>query len=62
LLEARDYVDIPWADEEDDMVSVTVGGWESSVGGWWRGEPIPSLQRLLDRSWSLGFVEALWAR
>jgi hypothetical protein len=24
-------VDIPWADEEDDMVSVTVGGWESSV-------------------------------
>jgi hypothetical protein len=43
-------VDIPWADEEDDMVSVTVGGWESSVGGLWRGESIPSLQRLLDRS------------
>jgi hypothetical protein len=32
------------------MASVTVDGWESSVGGWWRGEPIPSLQRLLD--WS----------
>jgi hypothetical protein len=50
MLEPRDYVDISWANEEDDMVSVTVGGWESSVGGWWRGEPIPSLQRLLDRS------------
>jgi hypothetical protein len=33
MLEPRDYVDIPWADEEDDMVSVTVGGWESAVGG-----------------------------
>jgi hypothetical protein len=62
MLETRDYVDIPWADEEDDMVSVTVGASESSVGGWWRGEPIPSLQRLLDRSYSLGFVGALCAR
>jgi hypothetical protein len=35
MLEPRDYVDIPWADEEDDMVLVTVGSWESSVGGWW---------------------------
>jgi hypothetical protein len=50
MLEPRDYVDIPWADEEDDMVLVMVGDWESSVGGWWRGESIPSLQRLLDRS------------
>jgi hypothetical protein len=33
MLEPRDYVDIPWADEEDDMVSVMVGGWESSVDG-----------------------------
>jgi hypothetical protein len=28
---------------------VTVGGWESKVSGWRRGEPFPSLQRILDR-------------
>jgi hypothetical protein len=31
------------------MVAVMIGGWESTVDGWRRGEPIPSLQRLLDR-------------
>jgi hypothetical protein len=31
------------------MVAVTIGGWVSAVGGWRRGEPFPSLQRLLDR-------------
>jgi hypothetical protein len=28
-------VDISWADEEDDMASVTIVGWESSVDGRW---------------------------
>jgi hypothetical protein len=64
MLKPRDYMDIPWADKEDDMVSVMVGvgSRRSAFSGWWRGEPIPSLQRLLDRSFSLGFVGTLWAR
>jgi hypothetical protein len=35
MLKPRDYMDIPWADKEDDMVSVMVGvgGRRSAVGG-----------------------------
>jgi hypothetical protein len=52
ILERRDYEGVPWAEEDEDMTSVTVGvvGWRSTVGCRRRGEPIPSFQRLFDRS------------
>jgi hypothetical protein len=49
-LGSRDYEGIPWADEDEEMTSVKVGveGRRSDVGG--EVVPIPSLQRLFDRS------------
>jgi hypothetical protein len=51
-LEPRDYEGVPWGDEDEDMTSVWV---DVEVVGRRSGDegevvPIPSLQRLFDRS------------
>jgi hypothetical protein len=51
-LEARDYEGVPWGDEDED-IGVGEGrrrGRWSSVGDGGEVVPIPSLQRLFDRS------------
>jgi hypothetical protein len=64
MLEPRDYECVSWAEEDEDMASVTVGveGRRSVVRC--RGEMSQSPR--FSASWiglrSLGFVGALWAR
>jgi hypothetical protein len=57
-----DYEGVPWAEEDEDMASVTVGvvGRRSGVGG--EVSQSPRFNASLIGLRSLGFVGALWAR
>jgi hypothetical protein len=63
-LEPRDYEDVPWAEEDEDMASVSVGveSRRSAVGCRGEVSQSPRFSASLIGLRSLGFVGALWAR